>query len=235
MTGRGEHMNFIFVRLICLAVGYIFGMFETAYFVGKAYGVDIRQKGSGNTGTTNTLRVLGKKAGLLVFLGDIFKTIFAVIICYFIFREQFPDKIYLIKLYAGFGSILGHNFPFYLKFKGGKGIASMAGLILSFHWMFIPVAFVLFFATFALTNYVSLGSLIMAAGFFGQTVIMGCSGLFKGYDGVEITGAVLYEMYALTFIIMAMGFIRHTENIKKLIRGEERKTYLFKKNKEEIK
>ena len=65
-------MNFIFVRLICLAVGYLFGMFETAYFVGKAYGVDIRQKGSGNTGTTNTLRVLGKKAGLLVFLGDIF-------------------------------------------------------------------------------------------------------------------------------------------------------------------
>ena len=66
-------------------------------------------------------------------------------------------------------------------------------------------------------------------------MIMGCLGLFKGYGGVEIPGPVLYEMYALTFIIMAMSFIRHTENIKKLIRGEERKTYLFKKNKEEIK
>ena len=228
-------MNSIIARIVCLLIGYVFGMFETAYFVGKAYGVDIRKQGSGNTGTTNALRVLGKKAGLLVFLGDIFKTIAAVVICYFIFRERFPEEIYLIKLYAGFGSILGHNFPFYLKFKGGKGIAAMAGMFLAFHWMYIPVAAVLFFTTFALTNYVSLGSLIMAAGFFIQTVIMCLAGGFVAYGGGAIPDPVLIEMCVMAFIIAAMGFIRHKENIKKLAKGEERKTYLFKKNKEEVK
>ena len=227
-------MNFIAVRIICLVVGYLFGMFETAYFVGKAYGVDIRKQGSGNTGTTNTLRVLGKKAGLYVFLGDIFKTIFAVLICYFIFREMFPDRIYLIKLYAGLGSVLGHNFPFYLKFKGGKGIAATSGMILSFHWMYVPVDLLLFFGTFALTNYVSLGSLILMAGFFIQTVIMGQLGVFTGFGGAVIPVEVLYEMYAVAFIISALGFIRHRSNIVKLAQGNERKTYLFKKNKEEI-
>ncbi len=227
-------MNTVVIRIICLAAGYLFGMFETGYFVGKLFGIDIRKEGSGNTGTTNALRVLGKKAGLMVFLGDLIKTITPVLLCYFIFRESFPEGCYLVKFYAGLGAILGHNFPFYLKFKGGKGIAALAGLIFSLHWMYIPVAFVVFFSLFALTNYVSLGSLCMAFVFFIQTLLMGYLGVFKAYGGAGIAFPIILEMGIIAFIICAMAFIRHRENIKRLLKGEERKTYLFKKNKEEV-
>jgi len=243
LTGAGEKgkMEIIGIRIICLVIGYLFGNFQTAYIIGRLNGIDIREKGSGNAGTTNTLRVLGKKAGLLVFVGDLAKSIGAVVLVYFLFRYRYPEYIYLLKLYAGLGSILGHNFPFYLGFKGGKGIAAMSGMILAFHWMYVPIDLLLFFGTFAITHYVSLGSLILTAGFFIQTVIMGELGIFKPViipwmDFVQnpfIPHAVRYEMYAVAFVITLMAFIRHHENIKKLIRGEERKTYLFKKNKTE--
>ncbi|HPF28930.1 MAG TPA: glycerol-3-phosphate 1-O-acyltransferase PlsY [Lachnospiraceae bacterium] len=216
------------IRIVCLLIGYVFGLFQTAYIMGKAKGIDIREHGSGNAGTTNTLRVLGKKAGLFVFLGDVLKTVAAVVTVYFIFRNRYPEMIYLLKLYAGLGAILGHNFPFYLKFKGGKGIASMGGMILAFQWMFIPVGFVLFFGTFGLTNYVSLGSLIMSAGFFIQMLIFGICRISVFAD---IPQNILYEMYMVAFIISGLAFLRHHSNIMKLIHKEERKTYLFKKNK----
>ncbi len=231
-------MELLGIRAICLLIGYMFGNFQTAYIIGKLNGIDIREKGSGNAGTTNTLRVLGKKAGLLVFLGDIFKTIFAVVLVYFLFRNSHPEYIYLWKLYAGLGAILGHNFPFYLGFKGGKGIAAMSGMILSFHWIYVPIDLVLFFGTFFITHYVSLGSLILTAGFFIQTVVMGQLGGFHPYQGpgvayeiAVIPREVLWEMYAVAFVIAAMAFIRHRGNIVKLLHGEERKTYLSKKNK----
>lgn len=217
------------IRIVCLFIGYIFGLFQTAYIMGRAKGIDIREHGSGNAGTTNTMRVLGKKAGLWVFVGDVLKTVAAVVCVYFLFREKYPEQIYLLKLYAGFGAILGHNFPFYLKFKGGKGIASTGGMILGFYWMFIPVGLVSFFATFALTNYVSLGSLVMSASFFIEMIVLGqCKlGVFAG-----IPQTVLWEMYAVAFVISGLAFIRHHENIKRLISGNERKTYLFKKKTE---
>jgi glycerol-3-phosphate acyltransferase PlsY len=208
-------MYFIFVRLICLAVGYLFGMFETAYFVGKAYGVDIRQKGSGNTGTTNTLRVLGKKAGLLVFLGDIFKTIFAVIICYFIFREQFPDKIYLVKLYAGFGSILGHNFPFYLKFKGGKGIACMGACMLIYDWKLVAIALPTFLAILIITRYMSLASLTASV-------------IFPVYVAIASKGNI--HMIIVTALFTVSAFYNHRQNIVRLIHGNENKMTIKKKD-----
>ena len=233
-------MEYVIYRIIALVFGYLCGNFQTAYIIGRLNGIDIREKGSGNAGTTNTLRVLGKKAGLLVFVGDLAKSILAVVVVYFVFRERAPEHIYLLKLYAGLGSILGHNFPFYLGFKGGKGIAAMSGMILAFHWLYIPIDLVLFFGTFALTHYVSLGSLILTAGFFIQTVLMGAFGIFHPYvapDAVTkimtIPNFIRYEMYAVAFIITAMAFIRHIPNIKKLAKGEERKTYLTKKNKAE--
>lgn len=118
-------------RVIALAIGYVFGLFQTGYLYGKSQGIDIRQEGSGNAGTTNSLRVLGIKAGLITFLGDLCKAIFAVLLVKLIFQDSYPQVIKNLELYAGFGAVLGHNFPFYLKFKGGKGIACTAGMILA--------------------------------------------------------------------------------------------------------
>ena len=129
-------------------IGYVFGLFQTAYLYGKLHGIDIRNYGSGNAGTTNTLRTLGTKAGLIVLLGDIMKCILAIVLTNLLFRNSHTDEIYLLKIYAAAGAILGHNFPFYLHFKGGKGIAATAGMILSFHPYLIPMGVLLFFGTF---------------------------------------------------------------------------------------
>ncbi len=212
-------------RLVCLIIGYAFGLFQTAFFYGKAHGIDIREHGSGNAGTTNALRVLGKKAGLIVLLGDCLKCIFAVCVCRLIYGESHADMIYLLCIYAAAGAILGHNFPFYMGFKGGKGIAATAGLILSFHPSFIPVGVVLFFGAFFITHYVSLGSLLVYLGFVIQIIVSGQMGLFGMEQGL------LTEMYIIAFLLAVMAYWKHRENIVRLIHGEERKTYLTKKNK----
>ena len=214
-------------RIICIIIGYVFGMFQTAFFYGKMHGIDIREHGSGNAGTTNTLRVLGTKAGLIVFAGDVLKCMIAVWITTLIFRGSHAEEIYLLKLYTAAGAILGHNYPFYLKFKGGKGIAATAGLILAFHPYFIPVGFVLFFGVFLTTHYVSLGSLLIYVGLMTEMVICGQTGLFGA------TQPVLNEMYAMTAFLTILAFYKHKENIKRLLHGNERKTYLLKKNKVE--
>ena len=213
-------------RLICVASGYLFGLFQTAFIYGKMHGIDIREHGSGNAGTTNTLRVLGTKAGLIVLAGDIIKCILAIVFCGAVFGSKHPDEIYLLKLYAAAGAILGHNFPFYLNFKGGKGIAATAGLILSFHPALIPVGVVLFFGAFLTTHYVSLGSLLVYAGLMIQMVVMGQMGFF------HTSQAILNEMYIITALLTILAYYKHRENIGRLIRGEERKTYLTKKNKQ---
>lgn len=214
-------------RIICIIIGYVFGMFQTAFFYGKMHGIDIREHGSGNAGTTNTLRVLGTKAGLIVFAGDVLKCMIAVWITTLIFKGGHADEIYLLKLYTAAGAILGHNYPFYLKFKGGKGIAATAGLILAFHPYFIPVGFVLFFGVFLTTHYVSLGSLLIYVGLMTEMVICGQTGLFGA------TQPVLNEMYAVTAFLTILAFYKHKENIRRLLHGNERKTYLLKKNKVE--
>ena len=213
-------------RIVCVLIGYVFGLFQTAYFYGKAHGIDIRQHGSGNAGTTNTLRVLGMKAGLIVFAGDCLKCMVAVFLVKLIFKNFYPESIYLLALYTGMGTILGHNYPFYLGFKGGKGIAATAGLVLSFHPYFIPTGVILFFGTFLITHYVSLGSLLVYAGLMTQIVLSGVYGLFEGTSPAQIV-----EMYIIMGFLTAMAYWKHRENIVRLLKGEERKTYLFKKNK----
>lgn len=216
-------------RLICLAIGYLFGLFQTSYFYGKAHGIDIREYGSGNAGTTNALRVLGKKAGAIVLIGDLFKCIIAVVLTKLVFGPVYPEIKYLLCLYTGAGAVLGHNFPFYMGFKGGKGVAATGGLILSFHPYFIPTGLLLFFGNFFITHLVSLGSLLVYVGFMIQIVICGQLGVFSG-----ATQATLNEMYVIVFLLSAMGFWQHRANIKRLLRGEERKTYITKKNKLDV-
>lgn len=213
-------------RIICIVIGYVLGMFQTAFIYGKLHGIDIREHGSGNAGTTNTLRVLGTKAGLIVLAGDIIKCILAIVICGALFDKSHPEELYLLKLYAAAGAILGHNFPFYLKFKGGKGIAATAGLILSFHPAFVPMGIIIFFGTFFLTHYVSLGSLLVYAGLLIEMVVAGQMGMFGAPK------EVLMEMYILTAVLTILAYYKHRENIVRLIKGQERKTYLTKKNKE---
>lgn len=222
------------IRIVCLVIGYTFGLIQTSYILGRLNGIDIREHGSGNAGTTNTLRVLGRKAGLIVFLCDILKAFAAVILAYYLipvlFGGEYQELLYLFKLYTGLGVILGHNYPFYLKFKGGKGIAAMGGTILGFHGIFALTGFIIFFSTFFIAHYVSLASLVLSVGFFVEMLIFGIAriGVFAA-----IPENVLLEMYIVTFIISVMAFLRHHENIKKLLKGEERKTYLGKKKREQ--
>lgn len=211
-------------RLICLAVGYVCGLFQTAYIYGKSKGIDIRQKGSGNAGTTNTLRTFGLKAGITVLFGDILKCIVACLVARFVIAPKMgPDINYLLVLYAAAGAILGHNFPFYMHFKGGKGIAATAGLIICFHWSFFIMGVIVFFGTFFTTHYVSLGSLLVYAGFMIQIIIEGQMGVF----GMSQTA--LNEMYVVAGALAVMAYYKHRENIGRLLRGQERKTYLKKK------
>ncbi len=216
-------------RVICLLIGYVFGLFQTAFFYGKAHGIDIRQYGSGNSGTTNALRVLGTKAGLIVFAGDCLKCVAAVVIVRLLYGTAHPDIIYLLCLYAGAGAILGHNFPFYMGFKGGKGIAATAGMILAFHPYFIVVAALLFFGTFFSTHYVSLGSLLVYAGFMIEMIVCGQLGVFG-----SMSQGRLLEMYAVAAFLTVMAYWKHRQNIVRLLHKEERKTYLFKKNKIDV-
>ena len=211
-------------RILCLVVGYLFGLFQTAYLYGKLHGIDIREYGSGNAGTTNTLRVLGTKAGVIVLVGDILKCMIAIFLCRYVFSASHPDMVYLLQMYTAAGVILGHNFPFYMHFKGGKGIAATAGLILSFHPYFIPMGVIIFFGIFFTTHYVSLGSLLVYAGFMIEIIICGQNGVF------HMPQSSLNEMYVIAALLTVMAYYKHRENIKRLLSGTERKTYLTHKS-----
>ena len=212
------------IRIICIIIGYAFGCFQTSYIYGKLHGIDIRKYGSGNAGTTNSLRVLGKKAGAIVLFCDIIKTGLAITLVRLIFGAQYADIKYLLVIYTGAGAILGHNFPFYLGFKGGKGIACTAGLIIFFHpYMIIP-QIITFFGTFFLTHYVSLGSLCTEVMLIIEVVVLGQTGV------LGMGQAALNELYVVTVLIAALAFWEHRANISRLIHKQERKTYITKKN-----
>ena len=210
-------------RLYSFLIGYALGLFQTAFILGKLKGIDIRNYGSGNAGTTNTLRVLGTKAGLTVFAGDLAKALLACIIVRVTFGRMYPEMKYLLVMYAGAGCVLAHDFPFYMKFKGGKGIASTGGTIVGFHWLFFFLGLVEFFVPFLLTHYVSLGSLILYASFLIEMILSGQLGLLG-----EIPQALLNEMYLITFLLTALAYWQHRANIGRLLAGNERKTYLKK-------
>ncbi len=205
------------VRLFCVLIGYIFGLFQTGYIYGRIKGIDIREHGSGNAGTTNALRTLGTKAGVVTFMGDCLKCILAVVAVRLIFSQGYASLMPLLTVYTGLGVVLGHNFPFYLKFRGGKGIASTAGLILTIDPVLSLIAFATFGAAVGITKYVSLGSLLLAAEFLAGVIIYGFSGKWN------LSQMQLIEMYTVAAVITAMAFFRHRRNIKSLVKGTERK------------
>lgn len=129
-------------RIICLVIGYACGLLQSGYLVGKMHHIDIRKAGSGNSGSTNALRVMGLKAGLMTFAGDVLKCFAAVLIVRAIYHGS--NILPLLMMYAGAGVTLGHNFPFYMNFKGGKGIAVMAALVVSNCFWHLPYSSILF-------------------------------------------------------------------------------------------
>ena len=214
----------IAVRMLALAIGYLFGLFTTGYFYAKHVHVDIRSMGSGNIGTTNTFRTLGKKAGILVFLGDGFKGVFAVLLVGLLFRGYDID-IKILEAYAGLGAVLGHNFPVHLGFKGGKGIATTAGMMLAFCPLGVPICLVLFTLSIFVKRYVSVGSLLVCIGFFVQTVLFGQSGKL-GAAAQSLT-----EIYIVVGIVCVLGLIRHQSNIRRLLSGTENKVFVKEETK----
>ena len=187
-------------RIICLLIGYAFGLIQTGYIYGKMKGVDIRKEGSGNAGSTNALRTMGIKAGLVTLLGDCFKCVFAVVTVYLIYGKTYADIFPLLAMYAGMGAVLGHNYPFYLNFKGGKGIAATAGLILSTTNVWMVLIFYLI-----------------------EVVVYGQMG------GFGVKPPYLYEMYGIAAFLMLSAFYKHKANIVRLMNGTENKISIGKK------
>ena len=205
-------------RVICLVMGYVFGLIQTGFLYGKAHGTDLRKHGSGNSGATNTLRVMGKKAGAVVLLGDVLKCVAACALARILFGSKEPDMELLYVLYAGFGVILGHNFPFYLKFKGGKGIAATGGLIISvLDFRVFIICLAVFVLTVHFTRFVSLGSMLGASTFFVVWTVITMNGWNRIAPDCRLESCIIVLLIAL------LAIIRHSSNIKRLLSGTENK------------
>ena len=204
-------------RVICILIGYLFGLFQTGYLYGKLHHVDIRQYGSGNAGTTNALRVLGKKAGIITYIGDCLKAVVAGFVIRLLFAEGHPEIIKLLVIYGGLVVVIGHNYPFYLNFKGGKGIAATSGMVLAFDWRLALCICAIFILVVAVSRYVSLASLIMMAVFMVLLIIGGQTGQYG------LSKAYLYEVYAVGAVMTILAFYKHKANIVRLLQGTESK------------
>ena len=210
-------------RIACILIGYGFGLFQTGYLYGRLKHIDIRQYGSGNAGTTNALRVLGRKAGIITYAGDALKAFFAGLLVRILFRDSHADMLTLLVVYAGLGVVLGHNYPFYLNFKGGKGIAATSGMLAAIDWRLALVCAAIFICVTAVSHYVSLGSLCMMTGFLIFLIIGGQTGVYG------MSAAHRYELYAVGAVMTAQAFIRHKANIGRLLNGTENKLWGNKK------
>ncbi|WP_422485217.1 glycerol-3-phosphate 1-O-acyltransferase PlsY [Gudongella sp. DL1XJH-153] len=189
--------------LLVPALSYLIGSFSSAYIVGKAFKkIDIRNHGSGNAGATNALRIMGKKLGVLTFLMDFAKGVIAVLI-------GLGLGGYNGGIIAAFFTVVGHNWPIFFKFKGGKGIATTIGAMAIIQFPITLISVIVGIATAVISKYVSLGSLVFLTVLFLLT--------FTGLSGGGINTSVL------TFSLMILGYYRHKENIKRLIKGNENK------------
>ena len=200
------------LRLLFVLIGYVFGLFQTGYFYGKLVHRDLKKECSGNTGATNALRVLGIKGGLIVFFFDTLKAFIPCFIVKMIFKDDPLKYVYL--MYTAIGVSLGNDYPFYLKFKGGKGVAACFGWFLAFDWRIALISISLFFILAFSTRYVSISSI--AASLFATILIPVFVRL--GWVSIEANYA---EVLILACIAEALLIVRHSENIKRLINGTE--------------
>ena len=206
--------------LLGVAVSYLIGSMPTALWIGKAfYGIDIREHGSGNSGASNTFRTLGKSAGVLVLLLDIIKGLTAAcLVRYYTFIEMGSVRYVNLQLLFGLSAVLGHIFPIYAKFKGGKGIATLLGMVIGIHYLSALVCIGLFVIVLFSTRYVSLSS-ILAAISFPLIVIF----IYKNEEP-------LFIAFGIAAAIMVV--LTHQKNIKRLVAGNENKAKLLKRHRQ---
>ena len=214
-------------RLFAVLIGYAFGMIEFSIIISKLFGVDIRKRGDGNTGTANTFRNVGRLAGFLVMFLEIAKAAVAIWLGGLLAGDDASMRE-LLKMYALAGAILGHDFPFYLKFKGGKGSACFSGYLL-FHQ---PIAAIPIFTVFCvmmlLTHYIALSFWVGYAELLIYFIIAVNIGL------LPLSGMMLFEFLAVYIGLFALTLIKHRANIKRMFQGTEHKTYFFRKQKEAV-
>lgn len=196
-------------RLLIIVIGYLFGSIQTAIIIGRLKGLDIRSHGSGNAGTTNALRVLGLKFALMVFVGDMLKAVVAILIGNLLFGAQTPYL--LVAAYGGLGAILGHNWPVYFQFKGGKGIAVSVATLLMIDYRIGLICALIFIGIVILTRYVSLGSIILT----GSAPII--------FTLLHRSEPEFIELILLMMIIPLLAIYQHRANIKRLLTGTESK------------
>ncbi|MCI8626217.1 MAG: glycerol-3-phosphate 1-O-acyltransferase PlsY [Lachnospiraceae bacterium] len=211
MSGLG--LNILY-SAACIVIGYLCGCISTGYLVGRLKHVDIQKEGSGNLGATNALRTTGLSGGLITLAGDILKALLPVLLVkYYFFNDLagtesgwFSTEFFVLLI--GLAIILGHNFPFWMHFKGGKGIASTGGILLAFHLPIAGVLLAIFLIVAAVTRYVSLASLIAVT---GVPIAIGLC--YPGKWALVIIGAAY----------TVLAFVRHRANIVRLLQGNENK------------
>ncbi len=206
----------------CLA--YFLGSIPTAVWFGKAfYGTDVREHGSGNPGATNTFRVLGKRAGTIVMLADIAKGMLATSIAIPMLNMGYIEESSLVtvKLILGIVAVTGHIFSIFINFKGGKGVATLLGMMVAIHYEVALVCIVVFLITLLLSKYVSLASIIGTLAFPGLLVFVP---RFKSSEPLLI----IFGFFLFIVIVWT-----HHKNIRRIIEGEENKTYLLKSSKKD--
>ncbi len=213
----------VLLRLLCLLIGYGFGCIQWAYLIGRKKGIDIRNYGSGNSGTTNAMRVMGEKTGLIVFFLDLGKGLACLLLIGALLGRSHADAVYLLKMWAFAGVVLGHDYPFYMNFRGGKGVAVMAGFAFGYHIAILPFAAAAFFIPFLTTHFVSLGSLCVYAVSCIAVIVQGHLGVYH-----MASPAMTAETDVIMILLTIMAFWRHRSNIRRLRDGNERKTYLGK-------
>ncbi len=203
--------------VILIVLAYLIGSIPTAVWVSKRlYGLDIREHGSGNAGATNTFRVLGPKAGTGVMIVDMLKGLAAVKLSFLSQYNGLPEATTNIQIFLGLAAVIGHIFPVWADFRGGKGIATLFGMILAIQSLVALSLVAVFLFMLFLTRYVSLSSIVASIAF---PVL-----IFFIFREPELT----YKIFAVATALMVI--LTHHKNINRLIQGNESKVKLGKRN-----
>ena len=205
-------------NLLFLLGAYLLGSIPSAVWIGKYfYKIDVREYGSGNAGATNVFRVLGKKAGIPVLLIDVLKGYLAVSIAYFSHETVGSYQFINLQLVLGIASLVGHIFPIFASFRGGKGIATLLGIILAVLPFAALISMGIFIIVLLISSYVSLSSMTAAVAFPIVVILV-----FK---------TTTPSLIIFSILIAIMVLITHQKNIERLLRREESKASLIKKKK----